>query len=346
MSGHTFLQCLASVVSPTILTLSGAFISYKKWFDAHLISQIFKATLDLMLPIYVIFSVPKVYSRSDLWQVWPLLVSPFLIVPLLFLLGYLCSKLLQIPSRILFSVTSIFSFASIGNIGILMVKSSCSSFGPLNGEENCDKSIGYICMMWLPFNIIMYLLMVPGLRRDSKQTEGSFFPVFLHYFIVPVPVAAMAANLIGMIPGSYWFLYDRDSIGFMFTDSALLIGYCGIMFSQMIVGSSISVDIKTPTCVSGKKIFWAVGFRSFAVPAVVLAVVIGMWDFGLFYGDRVMAFTVFIGLAAQPAFVLMNVIRDFGIQVDTVRNIILWVYVLSPVSLVVSSYFFFLAIGD
>jgi hypothetical protein len=344
MSVNVFLHCIASVVSPTLLTASGAFISYKKWFDAHLITQIFKATLDIMLPIYLIFTVPQVYSRSDLWQVWPLLVCPLLIVPVLYLLGLLSVKLAGVPKNLIHSLTSIYSFASIGNIGILMVKNTCAPFGALYGESNCDKIIGYICMMWLPFNLIMYLLLLPGLRKDSGKDQEPFFPVFLQYFIVPVPVAAMAANLIGLIPGAYWFLYDKDSIGFMFTDSALLIGYCGIMFSQITVGSSISVDINNQVQISKGKIAWLVISRDLAVASVVLSFVVVFWNYGLFYGDKVMAFTVFIGLSAQPAFVLMSVMKDFGIQVEEVRKVVLWIYIISPVTLILEAYVFFLVI--
>lgn len=346
MSGYTFLQCLASVVSPTLLTASGAFISYMKWFDSHFITQILKATLDFMLPIYVIFSLPKVYSREELWQVWPLFISPLVIVPFLYLLGKICVHLCVVPVTMRTSLTSIYSFASVGVIGILMLKSSCEPYGPLAGEKHCKLGIGYICMMWLPFNLIMYLMILPGLRKDSQQEGEPFFPVFLQYFMVPVPVATMFANILGMIPGTNWFLFDEDSIGFMFTDSAMLIGYCGIMFSQIIVGGSITINLKDQGKLEKWKIILIVISRNIIVPGICLLFVLTMWKNGLFYDDKVMAFTVFIGLAAQPAFLLMNLAESFGLEIQDAKKIILWVYITSPLTLVFSSYIFFLSITD
>ena len=346
MSGYTFLHCLASVASPTILTASGAFLSYKKWFDGHLISQVLKATFDFMMPLYLIFSVPKVYSRDDLWQVWPLLISPLILVPFLYILGTIFVRLFSIPPKMHTSITGIYSFASIGNIGILMVKNSCASFGSLAGEKHCDKAIGYICMMWLPFIITVYTLFIVGLRKDSQQESQRFFPVFLYYLMTPVPIAAMLANIIGMIPGSNWFLYNEDSIGFMFTDSAMLIGYCGILFSQIVVGSSITINLKKKVMLKNWKIAAVVVSRDVVVPGICLLFVKTMWENGLFYDDRVMAFTIFIGLSSQPAFLLMSFAGEFGLDVEDVQKIVLWVYITSPFTLALSSYIFFLVISS
>ena len=332
------------MVSPVLLTASGAFVCYKKWFDATINTQILKATTDFMLPLYVLFSLPRAYSASEVWQLWPLIVSPVLLLPLLGLMGYLFVLLVNVPAHQRYSVSSVFCFASIGNMSILVVRSCCSTYGSLHREEACDRALPYICMMWLPFNIVMFLMACPLFKKESGFTGEKLSTVIFRNFLLPLPIAAVIANLLGAIPGINWFLYDKDSVGYMFTDCAMIVGYTGILFSQMVVGSNMTLDLKDKVQMSRGKIIWIATTRNIFTPAVVLLYVYIMWNAGLLYDDRVMAFAVFIGLSSPSSFMILMLMKDFGMDTKEVTLIILWVFITSIVTMTLSVFFFFLVI--
>ena len=237
-----FVYCLASIVPATVYTLAGGYLCHKKWLDNTINSQIITATTEIMLPLYVLFSLPRAYNSNELWDLWPLIVSPFIIIPILWLISYLCVLFIKAPKNLRFSIASLYCFSSIGNIGILMVKSSCSVYGPLQKTHDCENALGYLCMMWLPFNILLFVSCCPLFKIDSGYKERKTTDIILKYLLSPLPITAFIANILGVIPGMDWFLFDKESIGFMFSDSALLVGNSGIIFSQMIVGSRIALN--------------------------------------------------------------------------------------------------------
>jgi hypothetical protein len=298
-----------------------------------------------MLPLYVLFSLPKAYDRASLFELWPLLLSPLILVPILFLLGLLSSWLINLPRGLHVPISSVFAFSSIGNIGILMGSSTCSSFGPIkNTSDQCSFMIPYLCMTWLSFNIVMFLLAVPALYLESGTRTEPLSTTLFRYLLLPLPVAAVVANIIGLIPGAVTFFFDKDSVGFMFTDSAHLIGYCGIMFSQIIVGSTITLNVKETSELGWKVVAWVVLCRNLVVSAVVLGYVWLLWTNGLFYGDKVMAFAVFIGLAGPPSFMILLMMENFAMPTQETLLVILWVFITAPVTITASSYILFTSI--
>lgn len=339
-----FQEAAASMVSPILLTLSGSFICYKKWFDSVINAQILLATTEFMLPLYILFTLPRVYESNNIWELWPLMISPMIILPLLGLMGYFLVWLVDIPKNQRFSIASMYSFSSIGNISILIVKSCCSTYGSLHREDTCDISLPYICMMWLPFNIVMFLMACPLFKKESGFNEESIWNILLHKLLLPLPVAAVVANAIGIIPGMNWFLFNEDSPGYMLSDCAIIVGYTGILFSQMIVGSNMTLNAKEKVDLDKGKIIWIALTRSIFTPAVVLLYVYLMWIHGALYDDRVMAFGIFIGLSSPPSFMILTMMKEFKMDTRDATLIKFWIFGFSVVTMTLSIFFFFLLI--
>ena len=337
-----FEESIAAMVPSILITLSGIFICYKKWFDANINIQMLQATTDFMLPLYVLFSLPYAYKTNELWKLWPLIVSPIIVVPILAIVGFLCALLVDAPRHLRYSVSSVYCFASIGNIGILILKSSCSHYGLLRNEDNCSFAIPYRCMMWLPFNIIMFFIAIPFLSKEGGYNGEKTSNLLLKYLMLPLPVAAVVANVLGAIPGMTDFLFNKDSIGYMLTDCALIIGYTGILFSQMNVGSNMILDSNEKMIMSKWKILWIAISRNIFVPAVVAFYVNLMWDGGLLYDDKVMAYVIFIGLSAPSTFMILIFMKQFGINDKEIKVIILWIFITAGFTMIFSIFLFFI----
>lgn len=340
----TLLRCFASIVPVALITISGMVLCYKKWFDDVTNSQILKASTYVMLPLYILFALPKAYDSDDILGLWPLLICPLVVIPSLGVIGYICTVIINVPINLKYSISSVYCFSSIGNIGIIVIKSCCSSYGPLYSQDNRDKAIPYLCLMWLPFNILLYCIICPLFIKESKYTDGSTSNLLLKYLLSPLPVSAYVANIVGMIPGSIWFLFDKDSPGYMLTDSAMLVGSSGILFSQMVVGSKILINMNVKLKLDKITIAWIVLSRNVFVPGFVLGFTYMMWHYNAFGDDKVMAFVVFIGLSVPSSYMILIIMEQFKMEDQEVTVIILWIFITSFFTMTSSMYIFFVLI--
>lgn len=340
-----FISVSASIVLPATLTISGAFLCHKKWFDKEINSHLFKSTTDFMLPLYNLFTLPRAYDREEIWELWPLIASPFIVMPVLFIVGLIAGFIIKVPNNLRYSIASTYSFSSLGNMGILMVRSSCSTFGALYGESQCDKAVSYLCMLWLSLYFTMTILSVTFYRRDSSYIGESLSSTLIRYFLQPFPILALIANIVGIIPGTGWFLFNKDSVGYMLTDSAVIIGNCGIMFSQIIIGCEIPLNWRQEIALDKWHLAWLAFSRHFIVSTLVLLYVGFLWHYDLLYGDKVMAYTIFIGLSMPPPFMILVVMQHYGMEVKDVLVLILWMFIISPIAIVPASLILIASIG-
>ena len=213
---YTFLRCIAMYVPVVLLALSGWFLGYKSWFNMDANESLMRVTVNFMFPLYVIFSLPKIYSEHGFWELWGLIISPIVVILFLLLIGLACVFLVGVPRSYKFSVLCIYFLPSMGTYSIILAKNSCANYGPLHNNDNCDYIVSYFCMMWLPYIIIANILTCSLLKKDTGD-ERKTFDLIIKYSILPLPVSCVIANIIGVIPSINYFLYVYRLVFDIFT---------------------------------------------------------------------------------------------------------------------------------
>ncbi|CAG9324851.1 unnamed protein product [Blepharisma stoltei] len=179
-------------------------------------------------------------------------------------------------------------------------------------------------------------------REDEKPKTLKY--ILMSQLIRPVPVSCYLGLALGCIPGIHDIFTNSDAILNPLYNGGYLVGYSGVILSQMILGSNLLLSRKNKKLVSKFYIFSIVALRCILITSIGLLIIWGLWTADIFLGDKTMAYVSFMNFAT-PSTVIASVlcqILDVGIEDTSV--VLFWMYAFSFFSLTISSYILFLVI--
>ena len=232
MNAATLLQYTVSGLMPTLTaTLAGSYLAKKNIFTKHVVAKITSAFVYHLVPIFLLFSIAGSITFHEFGTIWPLFLSPLLIV----ILGRLISLLhymlfTQIPhfSRI---IACMIIFPNMGSIPLVLMKGMCSPYGPLKGNKYCSESNSYVSLQMFTFMVIIWSYGFSLIAQDKQEYENhkekqqllqqgevviaspqfSMWRSTLKNLLQPSPLASILGLIIGLIPGVQETFYDKTS---------------------------------------------------------------------------------------------------------------------------------------
>ncbi|CAG9310574.1 unnamed protein product [Blepharisma stoltei] len=350
-----FRSCVTGMIPVTIITISGAYLTWAKVFEKKSNEVISKSSARFFFPLFIVIAMSKAVDTSTIVSLWPLFVGQVLLIFITIGLGFLMLPIFKVPKEFKYTTISILAFSNVGNVPLLVMKGICASYGPFAGDDYCDNSVGYISIVCFVFNIMIWSICTAFVRIDSSErakNENSennpnstdLKKLIINGLLSPVPIASVLGLLIGLLPGYKWLFVYKSSPLYAFFDTLSVIGYVGIVASQMVVGSNLMM-IERKEKFLDTHFLWTLTFtKSVVLSGIYLFIVWGFWEIGVFGDNKVMAYVLFIAQTSPVSVTVMIVCQLFNTNLKECCITTLWQYIAAPVYMTLYSYAFFLII--
>ncbi|OMJ73149.1 hypothetical protein SteCoe_28217 [Stentor coeruleus] len=344
------------------LSMLGAVFAYKKIFTKVTIDRISASYSNFFNPVFVFFNVSSAIDINEISTIWPLFLTPSIVVILGTILAYIHSKICPKIPYLSKVVACILIFSNIGNMPVVLLKGICSPYGPLKSNSHCKDANSYISLQVLTYNAIVWSYGSSLVSQDktqyllSKQNEAilesnpiayqktSFCRNILKNLLLPGPIACVIALLFGLIPGVHSTFFNKNSKLYCIVDAGFEVGLVGILLGQMTLGANLVLLSGSKLTLSKGFIGSIIFFKNILMPICGFCVVFGVFKAGIFGDNSVMAYCVFIAFCSPTAFIIMMItqIHDYGTK--EVAWMMFWVYLCALPTLIAWTYVFFLII--
>ena len=352
---------LASLMPLAFVSFVGAFLAHKKLFTKYTNGKISAAYSNFFNPCFVFFNVAGAVNTEKISTLWPLLMTPSLMVLVGTLLAFIHSKTFPSIPHMERVTNCIITFSNIGNLPIVLLRGICSSYGPLHGVKECDEANSYISIQLLTYSAIVWSYGYSLIAKDKEEytrfiennellEEGkeinlkpvtSMWRNVLHHLLLPGPLSCIFGLIFGLIPGVNK-LYDKNKALYVLADGGLTLGFAGIVLGQMTLGSNLVFIYGQEKKMTRMNVFSIVLFKNFITPIVALSMTYGFWEIGIFGSDKVMAYVVYISFCCPTAFVIMLITQTQQYGYEETSWLMFWIYAFALLSLIISTYVFFL----
>ena len=357
------LQYTISGIMPLIsVSLLGGFLAYKKVFTNDTIQRISKSFTNFTSPVFVFFNIAGSINLEKLTELWPLFLSPSLMLLLGYFLSLIHSKFFKELPNLPNVMTCILTFSSIGNLPIVLMKGICSPYGPLRGNKYCDDANSYISLQIITYSAIMWSIgnsliekekeehlrsiLTQKLLEEGKEAivlaDVSIFRSTIKNLFLPVPLACFFGLIIGLIPGVREIFYNKNSILYTLAETFLNIGIGGVILVQMTLGANLMLLSSGNKTISKTFITSMVIFKNFVTPICALGLIYIASIFKVFGNNTVMIYIIFISFCCPTAIVIMVLTQNHQHGTKETSLLMFWIYIFSVPSLIISSYLFFL----
>ncbi|CAG9335865.1 unnamed protein product [Blepharisma stoltei] len=183
------------------------------------------------------------------------------------------------------------------------------------------------------------------LTGDQEITEEiSVKKLIIGGLFSRIPIFYVLGVVAALIPGIKWlFVYD-DSPLLAIYDSLFTLGYCGVILSQLIVGSNIYLFKPTDKHISIQFLVISSIMKNVFYTAIWLYLTVLLWNLGVFGGNRVIAYVVFIAQSSPVATLVVLLCQVLKTGIKEITVILIWHYLSAPLFLMLYSYAFFIYI--
>ncbi len=174
------LQSIFSIIS---MILIGVFFSYKKWFNHDTATLFSKIVVNISVPGFMISNLVANYTKSKLMEVSSGFIIPFTSMLIMYLLGFLIAKWINVPEnrRGIFAAT--LSISNTLFVGL-----------PINLALYGNDSVPYVFIYFIVNVSFFWTIGAWGISRDgglkgkllSKNNLKKIFNVPLVSFLIAV----------------------------------------------------------------------------------------------------------------------------------------------------------------
>ena len=204
----------------------GFYLTSKKWFDQATARLFSKMAMSLTIPLYMIVSMMKSYTKEDLLQLGVVVVVPFVTMLITYGVGVAASYIFRIPSYRFGTFRCMFFVANTAFIGF-----------PVNVALFGDEALPYAVMYYLVQSLLFWTLgayamsqdgprMAAGLAEDdTPMTAPRIFSMeTLKKILTPPLIGAFVAIIliIGDVKLPAFLKHTFSSFGGMTTPLAML----------------------------------------------------------------------------------------------------------------------------
>lgn len=382
------LKCTASGMFPlAFIFLFGACLAKNGKFSINIVNGISKAYSHFLNPAFTFLNIVGSISLEKLKTLWPLFLTPSLMVLLGVSLSYFHSKIFKQVPFLSGVTTCVITFSNIGNLSIVLMRGVCSPYGPLSGNKYCSEANSYISLQVLTYAVMVwsvgYSLVEKDKEAHSRSVNSSGFEesielkdfyhknlglsevfkekaleekkfevvgktsiwkLILKNLLLPTPVACFLGLVVGLIPEVHRVFFDRNSRIYALVDAALGITTGGVVISQISLGANLVLLKSNNKDFTKRFIMSVVLVKNVMMPVVSFGIVFALWKIGLFGDNTVMAYIVYVCFCCPTALVVMVLTQTQGYGNEETAWLMLWIYIMSFPTLIISTYCFMLVI--
>lgn len=256
-------ELLSGVFSCMLMIGLGYFLTHKGWFDDRIGELFSKLAMCVAIPLYMIVSMIRSYTKEDLLQAGMAIAIPLISMLVIYAIGLVVSLVVHVPAHRLGTFRTMFFVANSGFIGF-----------PVNVALFGDKALPYAVIWYLVQSFLFWTIGAWGLstdgwtfaRLDRGSTVARLMPsVFslanLKNVLSPPLIGSVVAVLLilGGIRLPTFLESTFTYLGGMTTPLAMLFLGIAIYFSNL---RSLKI---------GADIWVLVAARFLVAPAVVIA---------------------------------------------------------------------------
>ena len=151
-------ESLSGVFSCMLMIAIGFFLTHRKWFEQSSAKLFSKVAMGLTIPLYMITSMMKSYTKEDLLQLGVVVVVPFVTMLITFTLGVISSYLFRIPDYRRGAFRNMFFVANTAFIGF-----------PVNVALFGDKALPYAVMYYLVQSLLFWTIGAYNMSLDGPK---------------------------------------------------------------------------------------------------------------------------------------------------------------------------------
>lgn len=155
-------QSLSGVFSCMLMIGVGFYLTSKKWFDQATARLFSKMAMSLTIPLYMIVSMMKSYTKEDLLQLGVVVVVPFVTMLITYGVGVAASYIFRIPSYRFGTFRCMFFVANTAFIGF-----------PVNVALFGDEALPYAVMYYLVQSLLFWTLGAYAMSQDGPRMAAA-----------------------------------------------------------------------------------------------------------------------------------------------------------------------------
>lgn len=152
------LQSLSGVFSCMLMIGVGFYLTSKKWFDQATAKLFSKMAMSLTIPLYMIVSMMKSYTKEDLLQLGVVVVVPLVTMLITFVIGVIASYVFKIPDYRHGTFRCMFFVANTAFIGF-----------PVNVALFGEKALPYAVMYYLVQSLLFWTIGAYSMSLDGSK---------------------------------------------------------------------------------------------------------------------------------------------------------------------------------
>lgn len=151
-------ESLNGVFSCMLMIGVGFYLTSKKWFDQSTAKLFSKLAMTLTIPLYMIVSMMKSYTKDDLMQLGVVVTIPLVTMLITFGVGSITSKVFRVPDHRQGAFRCMFFVANTAFIGF-----------PVNVALFGEKALPYAVMYYLVQSLLFWTIGAYSMSTDGPK---------------------------------------------------------------------------------------------------------------------------------------------------------------------------------
>jgi predicted permease len=139
----------------------GYYLTYAKWFTAETGQLFARLAMSIAIPLYMIVSMTRTYSRQDLLQAGVAAAVPLLVMSASYCVGFATSFFVGVPERRRGAFQAMFFVSNSGFIGF-----------PVNVALFGEAALPYAVIYYLVQTMLFWTIGAYGLSRDGSRSRA------------------------------------------------------------------------------------------------------------------------------------------------------------------------------
>ncbi|MBV4424943.1 AEC family transporter [Clostridium tyrobutyricum] len=185
-----FFTSIGNVLSIAIIIVIGYILAYKRWFNENSSDLIVKIVIKISLPPLLFSIMIENFNREQLISSLKGLTVPLLSIFILYILGFIFSKIMHVNKRREGLFISLFFNSNTIFMGL-----------PVNLALFGQKSVPYVLLYYVANTIFFWTLGVYEISKDGSKIKSRFFSVKTIKKIMSPPLMGYIASIIFILSG-------------------------------------------------------------------------------------------------------------------------------------------------
>jgi malate permease and related proteins len=151
-------ESLSGVFSCTLMIGLGYFLTHRGWFNAEIGMLFSKLAMSVAIPLYMIVSMMRSYTKEDLLQAGVAVTVPVVVMLSVYIMGFATSFVCRVPDHRRGAFQAMFFVSNSGFVGF-----------PVNVALFGENALPYAVIYYLVQTILFWTIGAYGLSRDGPS---------------------------------------------------------------------------------------------------------------------------------------------------------------------------------